>query len=426
MRLGYPNRSERFGAVRIHGLQQVIELDSGAKDDSPAPGADGAVQYVSSQDLSEIEKRMAIVVPCKDEKRKVIDGVLSGIPHDCLIILVSNSARGPVDRFEMECRTVDDFCRLAERSAVMIHQKDPGLAEAFRSTGFTAILDDEGLVNNGKGEGMMVGMLLAALAGRDYVGYVDADNFVPGAVHEYVKAYASGLKLAESPFAMVRISWMSKPKIQDGRLFFNRWGRTSQVTNEFLNLLLAQYSGFGTDIIATGNAGEHAMSIDLGMRMHMASGFAVEPHQYIDLFEQFSGVLPSDQKEVLKAGVDILQIETRNPHFHEDKGTDHVQEMRLNALNVLYHSPVCIEPVRKDIKKFLRKQDVITKDETPPQETIYPALETIDQSRFKDVLTEHSDSFQQIRRRRLAGIVEDEPIRTTAPPPTRAAPSPSP
>lgn len=29
MRLEKPNRFERFGAVRIHSLQQVLELDSG-------------------------------------------------------------------------------------------------------------------------------------------------------------------------------------------------------------------------------------------------------------------------------------------------------------------------------------------------------------------------------------------------------------
>lgn len=420
MRLEYPHRSERFGAIRIHGLQQVVELDSGARDDSlPSAPEHGAVQYISSQDLSDMEKRMAIVVPCKDEKRKVIDGVLSGIPHNCLIILVSNSDREPVDRFEMECQTVDNFCRVAERSAVVIHQRDPGLAKAFETTGFTDLLDDDGLVRNGKGEGMMIGMLLAALAGRDFVGYVDADNYVPGAVHEYVKAYGSGLHLADSPYAMVRISWMSKPKIHEGRLFFNRWGRTSQVTNEFLNLLLAQYSGFGTDIIATGNAGEHAMSLDLGMRMHMASGFAVEPHQYVDLFEQFGGVVPSPHEDMLKSGVDIYQIETRNPHFHEDKGSDHVQEMRLQALNVLYHSPVCLDPVRKSIRKFLRKQEVITKDEEPPKERVYEPLETIDLTRFLIALEEHSDTFLQIRRRRFAGIVEDEPIKTTEPPRAR-------
>lgn len=419
MRLEYPHRSERFGAIRIHGLQQVVELDSGARDDSlPVESEHGAVQYVSSQDLSDIEKRMAVVVPCKDEKRKVIDGVLSGIPHDCLIILVSNSVREPVDRFEMECRTVDHYCRIAERSAVLVHQRNPALARAFREAGYAEILDEDGLIRHGKGEGMMIGMLLAKLAGRDYVGYVDADNYVPGAVHEYVKAYGSGLHLAESPYSMVRISWMSKPKIQEGRLFFNRWGRTSQVTNEYLNLLLAEYSGFGTDIIKTGNAGENALTVELGMAMHMASGFAVEPHQYIDLFEQFGGVVPSPNPEILKEGVDIYQIETRNPHFHENKGADHVQEMRLQALNVLYHSPVCLDSVRKEIKRFLRKQEVISRGEQPPQERVYSPLNSVDLAAFLGTLLDEPESVVQIRRRRLAGIVEDAPI-GHSPAPTR-------
>jgi mannosyl-3-phosphoglycerate synthase len=209
---------------------------------------------------------------------------------------------------------------------------------------------------------------------------------------------------------MVRISWMSKPKIQDGRLFFNRWGRTSQVTNEYLNLLLAEYSGFGTNIIATGNAGEHALSVDLGMKMCVASGFAVEPHQYIELFEQFGGVMPTPNPAILKRGVDIYQIETRNPHFHEDKGADHVQEMRLQALNVLYHSPICLDSVRKEIERFLRKQDVITDDEKPPRELVYRALDEMDLDAFLEALLAEEETFTQIRQRRLAGIIEDEPI----------------
>ncbi len=411
MRLEYPHRFERFGAVRIHALQQVIELDSGADEEAPTTTVQGRmVQHVSARHLSEVEKRMAIVVPCKDERRKVIEGVLSGIPHDCLIILVSNSAREPVDRFDMECRTVEHFCHLAERSAVAIHQRDPGLAEAFRLAGYTDILDEDGLVRSGKGEGMLIGLLLASLARRDYVGFIDADNYVPGAVHEYAKAYAAGLHLAESPFAMVRISWMSKPKIQDGRLFFNRWGRTSQVTNQFLNLLIAEYSGFGTDIIATGNAGEHAMSMELALRMRLAGGFAVEPYEYLDLFEQFGGVIPSLHPDVLKHTVDVYQVETRNPHFHENKGAGHVQEMRLQALNVLYHSPICLDPVREEIKTFLTEQGVIGPGEEPPTERVYPPLLDLDRRRFLAALVEHSESFLQIRRHRIADVVVEEPI----------------
>ena len=194
------------------------------------------------------------------------------------------------------------------------------------------------------------------MTGREYVGYVDADNYVPGAVHEYCKAYAAGLFLAESPYSMVRISWHSKPKLRDGRLFFSRRGRTSEVTNEWLNRFLAEYSHFGTEVIATGNAGEHAMSLALGLKLRLAGGFAVEPFEYVDLFEQFGGVLESPHPDVMASSVPVLQIETRNPHFHDNKGEEHVRGMRMQALNVLYHSPVTLPAVRQAIVDFMVEQ----------------------------------------------------------------------
>ncbi|MDJ0499173.1 MAG: mannosyl-3-phosphoglycerate synthase [Acidimicrobiia bacterium] len=397
MRIEVPHRSERFGAVRIHGVQEVWELDSGGDVGAPDdPQVWQTIHHVPRGAISQIAKRMAIVIPVKGERFKVLDGVLSGIPHDCLIILVSNSEREPVDRYRMEKETVRRFCRLAQRSALLIHQRDPGLGAAFAEAGMDALLDEDGLVRNGKGEGMLVGLAIAKLSGRSYVGFIDADNYVPGAVYEYVQAYASGFHLAESPHAMVRISWRSKPKIQGGKLFFNRWGRSSQVTNRFLNLLLSAYSGFGTEVIATGNAGEHAISLDLALRMQFAAGFAVEPYEYLNLFERYGGVIPSPDPDVMREGVEVFQIETRNPHFHEDKGSDHVQEMRLQALNVLYHSPISVPDVRNEILDFLRTQGVIAEGEEPPQELLYPPMATLDWDRFGRVLGDKGETFRQI------------------------------
>src|ERR1700760_4117000 len=326
MRLADSFRSERFGAVRIHELQRVIELDSGTS-------AEAGGRIVGPDALRAVETQMVIVVPCMNETRSVIEGVLSGIPHDCLIVLVSNSDRQPVDRYEI--------------AAMTVHQRDPGVAGAFKAAGMPELLDDDGLVRAGKGEAMLIGMALAAMTGRRYVGYVDADNYVPGAVHEYCKAYAAGLHMADSPYAMVRISWHSKPKLRDGRLFFSRRGRSSEVTNEWLNRSVAEYSSFGTEVIATGNAGEHAMSLDLGLKLRLAGGFAVEPFEYVDLFEQFGGILEPRHPEVMASSVNVLQIETRNPHFHDNKGEEHVKGMRMQALNVLYHSEVTLPAIRR-------------------------------------------------------------------------------
>jgi mannosyl-3-phosphoglycerate synthase len=354
MRIEYPHRHERFGAVRIHETTQVIELDSGLDGDPEAATVDGrVVNLVPPAAVRTVERTMAIVVPTKNERRKVIEGVLSGIPHDCLIVLVSASDRTPVDRYALELEVLDRFCRSADRPAIAVHQADPGLADAVRNAGMSDLVDG-GLVRRGKGEAMVIGMLLTALAGKEHVGFVDADNYVPGAVHEYVKVFAAGLHLAPTPYAMVRISWQSKPKVEEGQLVFNRWGRTTHVTNRFLNLLLSHYNGFGTEVIRTGNAGEHAMTMELAKRLRFAGGFAVEPYEFLDLFSQFGGVGPSPHPEV--TSVDVFQVETRNPHFHEDKGDSHVAGMRTESVESVLASPLCPEPVRAEIVEFLRSQ----------------------------------------------------------------------
>lgn len=351
-----------------------------------------------------------VVIPCMNETRRVIEGVLAGIPHDSLIVLVSNSSRAPVDRYQIEQQTVEEFCRLAGRPALTIHQRDPGLAAALKTAGMPEVIDEAGLVRSGKGEAMLVGLALAALTGRKHVGFIDADNYVPGAVNEYCKAFAAGLHLADSPYAMVRISWHSKPKMRDGRLFFSRRGRASEITNHFLNRLIAEHSGFGTEVVATGNAGEHALTLELGLRMRIAGGFAVEPFEFVDLFEQFGGVLDAPHPEVMASTVSVRQIETRNPHFHEDKGDGHVRDMRLQALNVLYHSPVCLPAVREDIAEFMIAQGALAPGTVPPRERVYPSLASLALERVLDVLSAEAETFRQIERRFPPGIRLDPPI----------------
>lgn len=405
MRLEYPYRTERFGAVRIHELQRVIEIDCGTQtyDDQLGPS-----RIVSRDAIRDVERDLVVVVPCMNEPRRVIEGVLSGIPHDCLIILVSNSDRHHVDRYDLEVGVLEQFCRLADRPALAVHQRDPGLAAAMKSAGMPEILDDEGLVRNGKGEAMLVGMALAAMTTRRYVGYVDADNYVPGAVHEYCKVYAAGLAMADSPYSMVRISWHSKPKVRDNKLFFSRRGRSSEITNDFLNRLLAEHSGFGTEAIVTGNAGEHAFSLELGMRMRTAGGFAVEPFQYVDMFEQFGGLLPPNavHSDVMASGVSVLQIESRNPHFHDNKGDEHVASMRTQALNVIYHSEICPPSLKTDIVDFMDGQ-------SPPMERIYPPVATLALDRLYDGITCEAESFHQVVQRLPSRVRTVTPLQRT-------------
>ncbi|OHE98511.1 mannosyl-3-phosphoglycerate synthase [Colletotrichum orchidophilum] len=415
MRLTRPSRFERLGSIQINELQRVVELDAGSGKSTSSSVT------VSRDDFLAIESRMAIVVLCMNEEFRTIESVFSGIPHDCLIILVSNSnrARGYNDRYETEVNILQNFCRDADRFAIAIHQKDPGVAAAFDSAGAPELIGPDGLVHNGKGEGMLMGMAVAALMEREYVGFVDADNYIPGSINEYCKSYAAGFHLAraKAEHAMVRVSWSSKPKERNGRLMFDRRGRSSRVVNEWLNNLLQEFSGYGTDCITTGNAGEHAMTMSLALKLRMASGFAVEPYEYLYLLEQMgdldhhdnyhlhhrridddSSDVGSDASSAMTEppgspqhpSVQIHQIETRNPHLHDNKGDEHVSDMRAQALNMLYHSPMTPLPMKAALRKWMEDEGVLEPGQTPPRERVYPALGELDMARLGDILAAES------------------------------------
>ena len=96
MRLEIPNHTERFGVVRLHEVQRILELDSGrVRDESPAVG----LRRLDDADLRDVLEQTAIVVPTRNERLKLLEGVLSGIPHEELILVTSNSS---AERFQME------------------------------------------------------------------------------------------------------------------------------------------------------------------------------------------------------------------------------------------------------------------------------------------------------------------------------------
>src|ERR671914_24330 len=241
MQLDLPRYTERFGAISLHGVQRVYELDSGFNNGGLTSEF---IRRIGNEEISEIERKMAIVIPIKGERLKLLEGVLSGIPHDCLTIIISNSPRQPVDR-----------------NKLILHQKDPGLSEALRYVNYNSLFGPDDTIRNGKAEGMIIGMLLAKAAGKEYVGFIDADNYVPGAVNEYVKIFASGIAMSNTPYTMVRISWIYKPKVSESGVYFSKWGRVSEITNQHLNSLISYYTGFETEIMRTGNSGEHCMSL---------------------------------------------------------------------------------------------------------------------------------------------------------------------
>ncbi len=395
MRIESPRYTERFGSVRINDVQKVLELDSGKAKELPL-SENIVARKIEENVIKDLEEKMAIIIPTKDEKLKLFEGVISGVPHECLIIVVSNSQRKRVDRFRMERDTLSQFCYFTRRQALIFHQKDPILAQALAEAGYTDLLGGDELVRDGKAEGMVAAMFMAMIAKKEYVGFIDADNYFPGSVWEYARCYAAGFSMANSPYAMVRILWHYKPKISGG-IYFRRWGRVSEVTNRCMNSLISVKTGFETEIIKTGNAGEHAMSLKLAEILPYASSYAVEPQELVSIFEGFGGVLPMAHSTAAKHGVEVFQIETRNPHLHEERGEQHLEGMLLPSLGTIYHSPLCEEETKQMILNELLQRNVLKKpDGEPPQPHLSAPPRNIDLPKFTQVMKEHMESYSAL------------------------------
>ncbi len=391
MRIESQRYTERFGSVRINDVQKVLELDSGQRV-FPRRKSSMAVHKIEHDAVQAIEEKMAVVIPIKDEKLQLFEGVISGVPHDCLIIVISASKRGRVDRFQMERDTLAQYCKFTNRHAVIVHQKDPNIAKALAAAGYDDLLDGRRTVRSGKCEGMILGMLMAMLYHKDYVAFIDSDNYIPGSVWEYCKIYAAGFSLATSPYAMVRILWHYKPKTV-GEIYFKKWGRVSEVTNGNMNALISSKTGFETDIIKTANAGEHAMTMRLAEILPYATGFAVEPGELTSIFEGFGGILPSADTAASKQGVEIFQIETKNPHFHEERGVGHLNTMLVPGQAIIYHSPLCGKQLQESIRESLFVQNALAEDEELVKPRIIPPPCQADMSRFANAIKRHLPTY---------------------------------
>ncbi|UPX20017.1 Mannosyl-3-phosphoglycerate synthase [Ascochyta rabiei] len=422
MQINIKPQTARVGNVEIHDLFRVTELDSGliTGPNEHRSLADGTSDIsLSHTALHAIEMQLAIVVPCMNEERSILEGVLRGIPHDCLIVLVSNSN---TDIYKAEFRMLADFCTDTQREGIAVHQQDPGLARAFLDAGMPQIVENTSesqrhnnarRIRNGKGEAMMIGTVFAKLA---------------GAVHEYCKVYAAGLHYAlhntgpentdtdSHPHAMVRIKWKSKPKIVGNKLVPQEFGRCSRVVNEWMSRLLNSIIGecIDQDFIRTANAGEHAMSVDLALQLSFATGYAVEPFQLIDVWER-SGIFPPTPPSApprlgfatpepgtlgpMTRKLKILQIETLNPHIHDfGKGAGHIQRMQAQGLGTIYHSGLAPPAFKDELKKHMRQEisPQIMEGGVLQQARAYPPMGHMDFVSFEEVLKAQAGTLNMV------------------------------
>jgi mannosyl-3-phosphoglycerate synthase len=79
----------------------------------------------------------------------------------------------------------------------------------------------------------------------------------------------------------------------------------------------------------------------------------------------------------------VYQIESRNPHLHEAGDESHIDKMRYLAMQVIYHSPICPEALKKNIRKdAVRRGYIEPRSPALDQPRYFPALSGIDVERF--------------------------------------------
>jgi len=92
--------------------------------------------------------------------------------------------------------------------------------------------------------------------------------------------------------------------------------------------------------------------MSLAEKMDFSTGYSVEPYELINILEKYGGIIDKNTKST-KDFVEVFQIETRNPHFHENKGDEHITGMLYESLNIINNSKICNTEITKDIKNHL-------------------------------------------------------------------------
>jgi mannosyl-3-phosphoglycerate synthase len=119
----------------------------------------------------------------------------------------------------------------------------------------------------------------------------------------------------------------------------------------------------------------------------------VESQELVSLFESFGGILPTKESKVIEQGIDILQIETRNPHLHEERGNQHLNEILLSSMSTIYHSPLCDREVRQAILAELANQGILKDKETPSPIHVNPPLRNAKLAKFVNSIRSDFDKY---------------------------------
>jgi mannosyl-3-phosphoglycerate synthase len=129
--------------------------------------------------------------------------------------------------------------------------------------------------------------------------------------------------------------------------------------------------------------------------LYYASGFAVEPYEIINLLEQFGGINPTNSR-VMSSGVDVFQIETRNPHLHEEKGDAHIEKMLLSSLGAMCRSPICPQKIKSSIIAACASHGFKTVEEEPPCPIKIRPPSEINLKHFAEMLKQKSQTLTEL------------------------------
>ena len=88
-----------------------------------------------------------------------------------------------------------------------------------------------------------------------------------------------------------------------------------------------------------------------------------------------------------------MQIETRNPHFHEEKGDIHLKEMFNESLGCIYHSKICHPRLREKIIEELRGRGILDEKQEPCILQKIDSFKKVDMHQFANILHNRATSF---------------------------------
>ena len=320
--------------------------------------------------------RTAFVVSHKSESVETLQGVLWYLPTNSPIIIVTNCLKEDLEDLKTSLRAH----LLSHKKIYVIHQKDDNVAQFFRATGVHHLLGKDGKVLDGKGEGMYIGSLFAALLQYpQWAIFYDADNLVPSALLEYTLAMCRlftptasyGPAYQESNMADllhdVRICWSSKPEVNNGNLDYKLLGRCTSVVSPLFTTLLGEWFGIRDYPINSSNAGEQGMSIKTVKALRFSSGYSIETFQFLELLSKSFGLHGQPHRAMLQ------QYQAKSAHFHTKKGDEHIRKLIAESLGCFFVFRDSLPAIT--VNQLQEICDEMSLDLSYP--LIYPALEDL-------------------------------------------------